>query len=502
MSGAVVDGRRDDAIGRRGGPLTGWTLRRKLVASILALFVVITLVTSAATALLLERSLEEDLDARVVNTAVRALRPGPDSPVDGPGRRQGLGGDFLLLATDDAAVTANVVFTQAGAETALSTQQVAALASASLGDRPATVDLGDGLGRYRLVAVRRGSAVVVTGLPMAPLEASIRRLRQLTLAVGLGGLVLLGLGTTWLVRSSLRPLERVAQTATRVATLPLSSGEVSLAERVPWRDTDTRTEVGQVGAALNELLDHVDVSLSARHESETRLRQFVADASHELRTPLASIRGYAELSRREREPVPNGVRHALTRIESEANRMGALVEDLLLLARLDAGRPLAREPVDLTMLLVDAMSDAQVAGPDHRWRLDLPETAVEVRGDAARLTQVIVNLLANARVHTPAGTTVTGRVAADAQGATIEVEDDGPGIDPELRPRIFARFTRGDSARHRGGGSTGLGLSIVAAVAAAHGGHVDVESRPGRTVFRLRLPSGASAGTPEALDAS
>ena len=195
----------------------------------------------------------------------------------------------------------------------------------------------------------------------------------------------------------------MAATATRVAELPLDRGEVALAERVPDADTDPRTEVGQVGAALNRMLDHVGNALEARHASETQVRQFVADASHELRTPLAAIRGYAELSRRSREPVPDEVAHVLRRVESEAQRMTALVEDLLLLARLDAGRPLAHDPVDLTMLVVDAVSDAHAAGPGHDWQLDLPDEPVVVTGDGARLHQVLANLLANARTHTPAG---------------------------------------------------------------------------------------------------
>ena len=201
---------------------------------------------------------------------------------------------------------------------------------------------------------------------------------------------------------------------------------MALAERVPASDTDPRTEVGQVGSALNELLDHVGAALTARHESELRVRQFVADASHELRTPLASIRGYAELSRREREPVPPSVTHALGRVESEATRMAVLVDDLLLLARLDAGRPLDEEQVDITRIVVDAVSDAHAAGPDHIWQLDVPEESAYVRGDPARLHQVVANLLANARTHTPAGTTVNARVQHVDGEVTVSVDGQRP----------------------------------------------------------------------------
>jgi two-component system OmpR family sensor kinase len=220
-----------------------------------------------------------------------------------------------------------------------------------------------------------------------------------------------------------------------------------------------------------------------------RVRQFVADASHELRTPLASIRGYAELTRRGREEVGPDTRHALGRIESEAGRMTLLVEDLLLLARLDAGRPLQFEQTDLIPLVVDTISDARAAGMDHNWRLDLPDEPALVSGDAARLQQVLINLLGNARKHTEPGTTVTARVQRRGPWMCVDVEDNGQGIPDDLLPHVFERFARGDSSRSRASGSTGLGLAIVQAVATAHGGAVTVDSVPGRTVFTVHLPA-------------
>jgi two-component system OmpR family sensor kinase len=279
----------------------------------------------------------------------------------------------------------------------------------------------------------------------------------------------------------------MAGTARAVAELPLHEGEVDLGLRVPDKDTDTRTEVGQVGAALNQMLGHVSNALQARHASETRVRRFVADASHELRTPLAAIRGYAELAGRSPEDSA-AVSHALHRVESESQRMTSLVDDLLLLARLDSGRPLADQDVDLTLLALDAVSDARVAGPDHRWRLDLPRDPVTVCGDQLRLHQVLANLLANARTHTPPGTTVVTGLRDDGDAVLVTVADNGEGIDEGLQPEIFGRFVRGDSSRSRAAGSTGLGLAIVAAVTTAHNGTVRVESRPGRTVFTVRLP--------------
>ena len=311
---------------------------------------------------------------------------------------------------------------------------------------------------------------------------------------------------------SLRPLRRVAATATKVTELPLDSGEVTLPGGVP--DTDPRTEVGQVGAAFNRMLLHVERALGRRAASEARLRRFAADASHELRTPLSAIRGYAELALRHRGPVPDDVTHALSRVQSESARMSVLVDDLLLLARLDAGRPLEREPVDLSRLAIDVTSDARVARRDHHWRLDLPSDPILVLGDEHRLHQVFANLMSNAGKHTPPGSTISvalavqdaGAVIAAADGAgmvqrgmrpqaprvELSITDDGPGILPELLPDLFERFTRADTSRARdldaAGKSTGLGLAIVDAVVAAHGGSITVTSRPGRTRFAIFLP--------------
>jgi two-component system, OmpR family, sensor kinase len=359
--------------------------------------------------------------------------------------------------------------------------------------RPHTRDIG-GIGDYRLIAVQRpDDSVLVTGLPLDEVNTTLARLGWIELVVAAIGLIVAGLASTLIVRATMRPLQRVAATAGRVAELRLDRGEVALAERVAAADTDPRTEVGQVGAALNRMLEHVASALEARQASETQLRQFLADASHELRTPLAAIRGYAELTRRSEEHVPPDVAHALSRVSSQAERMTSLVEDMLLLARLDAGRPLVREPVDVSQLVVDAVSDAHAAGPEHRWRLQLPDEAVTVTGDATRLSQVLSNLLANARVHTPPGTTVRAELTGGPSEVALRVVDDGPGIPPGLLPHVFGRFARGDSSRSRAAGSTGLGLAIAHAVVVAHGGQVGVQSVPGRTVFTVLLPMNGAA---------
>jgi two-component system OmpR family sensor kinase len=389
------------------------------------------------------------------------------------------------------------------------------LATTAPGDNPGirttTRDLSDAGGNFLLTAVSEpggDGAVYITGLPLSTLHDTLRRVALAEATVFAAVLLLAGAGGTLWVRFSLRPLRRVAATASQVAELPLDSDEVELPAGVP--DTDPATETGQVGLAFNRMLGHVQTALRRRAASEARLRRFAADASHELRTPLSAIRGYAELALRHPGDSPEQVTHALGRVLSESTRMSVLVDELLLLARLDAGRPLASEPVDMTRLVIDATSDAQVARPGHRWVLELPDDPVLVSGDEHRLHQVVANILSNAGKHTPDGATVTVRVGdtlpdddGDLAGQTVRrgvlpppprlvvsVTDNGPGIPPDLLPDLFERFTRADTSRSRttSASSTGLGLAIVDAVVAAHGGAVLVTSRPGRTSFAIALP--------------
>ncbi|MFC4505650.1 MULTISPECIES: ATP-binding protein [Streptomyces] len=374
----------------------------------------------------------------------------------------------------------------------LSETQKRALGSVAQDEKQHTVDI-PGLGTYRVTYIHGNNGDYYVGIPTSDVDGTISTLIIVEISLTLAGLIAAGLAGTVMVSVATRPLRRVAATATRVSELPLHTGEVNLSERVPEAECDPHTEVGQVGAALNRMLNHVHGALHARQESEMRVRQFVADASHELRTPLASIRGYAELTRRGREDVGPDTKHALGRIESEAGRMTFLVEDLLLLARLDAGRPLQFEQTDLVPLVIDTISDARAAGREHVWRLELPDEPALVSADSARLQQVLVNLLANARTHTPPGTTVTARVQRRGPWLCVDVQDNGQGIPPDLLPHVFERFARGDSARSRTTGSTGLGLAIVQAVATAHGGAVTVDSVPGQTIFTVHLPALAPA---------
>ncbi len=492
-----------------------------MVATLVALLALVCLVVGLSTELALRHFLLGRLDSQLLAAGNRSAGAvgapsdtfrddGGSGDAGGSGRGStepaGDGGIAFLLAPGQAAktvgatvvdgrVSAAGVLSEGGAVQPLSATAAAVLAAVPADRRPHTESVSGA--SYRLVAAREPDGdVYVTGLPLAEVDQTLYRLAVAELALAAAALALAAFAGAAIIRVALRPLRRVASTAGRVSGLQLERGEVALAERVPDKDTDPRTEVGQVGAALNRLLGHVGAALAARQASETRVRQFVADASHELRTPLAAIRGYAELTRRSRDASSPEMSYAMERVESEAARMTTLVDDLLLLARLDSGRPLALQPVDLTRLVLDAVSDASAAGPDHRWRLDLPEEPVTVEGDPDRLHQVLANLLANARTHTPAGTTVTASLAAPGQGdVVLAVLDDGPGIPAELLPHVFERFARGDKSRSRFAGSSGLGLAIVTSVVTAHGGAVDVTSRPGQTAFLVRLPATAAAPT-------
>ncbi|MEZ0446659.1 sensor histidine kinase [Cellulomonas sp. ICMP 17802] len=490
-----------------------WTLRRRLVVVVVALVAVVAGAMGTLSTLALQSSLLTQLDEKLSAANARAAdftrqggqAGGPDAtftpPANGTGNfRPGQDAGTVNVEQPAGVDPADLTLFQAGyiaddgTPTALTEAQITQLLAVPTDGHPVSVDV-TGLGAFRAVASVSGDGTTnVTALPTATVTSTVTTFVVVELVVAALALLAAAAVAVVLVRRELRPLDRVVGTANRVARLPLDRGEVVLADRVPARDTDPATEVGQVGAALNQLLGHVEQALASRHESESQVRQFVADASHELRTPLASIRGYAELVRRSPEEMPVGALQAMARVESESQRMTALLEDMLLLARLDAGRPLASEPVDLTVLAIDAVTDAHAAGPDHDWQLDLPEPEndsdadVLVVGDDHRLRQVMANLLSNARLHTPADTTVTVRVRRAGPSVVVQVADDGPGIPPALRESLFQRFTRGDASRNSATGSTGLGLAIVHAVVTAHGGTITVDSGPG-TTFTVTLPA-------------
>jgi two-component system OmpR family sensor kinase len=479
------------------------SLTGRLVVTAVGLVALVSLLIGAATTAAIHSYLTDRLDTEVQQSHFRAVgaltRGRPFEPPHGDDRPdienafgQGPGTLTAYLTTTGSA--GDVVTSSGLRPRPVSTSVLEILGEVPADDRPHILDL-PALGRYRLLATDLESVTVVTGLPTAEVDNTVGSLVGWEVLFTVLGVLAAGGAAAVVVRRQLRPLRDVARTAHEVAALPLATGEIGMTARVPDRLTDESTEVGQVGSALNTLLGHVEEALDARHRSEQQVRQFVADASHELRTPLATIQGYAELTRRTSSPDPEVLRRAMGKVEAEASRMSSLVEDLLLLARLDAGRPLDRAEVDLTKMALESVGDARVVAPEHRWALDLTDEPVTVTGDEQRLHQVLTNLLGNARRHTPAGTTVTVGVHPDGagEGAVVTVHDDGPGIPEGLQGSVFERFTRGDTARTRENGGAGLGLSLAHAITIAHGGDLVVGSEPGYTCFTLTLPGGGAA---------
>jgi two-component system, OmpR family, sensor histidine kinase TrcS len=370
---------------------------------------------------------------------------------------------------------------------------VRAIEARSWPDGPPRTEKMGSLGSYRMDCGFAGTDTLVVGVSLNLANRIIARKNLTTTALVAGALLVTAVLTVWVVGYTLRPLRRVAATAAEVAAMPLTGDDHRISARVAPQDTDPNNEVGIVGNTLNRLLDNVDSALAHRADSDLRMRQFITDASHELRTPLAAIQGYAELTRQDSSALPPTTEYALARIEAEARRMTSLVDELLLLSRLGEGEDLQNEDVDLAELVVTAVNDAAaVAVPTHRWIKDLPDEPVWVRGDRARLHQLVSNLLNNARVHTPAGVTVTTgithhRDGPDAPYAELTVADDGPDIDAEVLPRLFERSVRADKSRTNGSGN-GLGLAIVSSIIKAHRGSVSAESGDGQTVFRVRIP--------------
>jgi two-component system OmpR family sensor kinase len=519
------------------------SLRWRIVAIVAILLTVTDAVVGVVTVVAFQGYLYGRLDDELGTASARALRAQdqlPSPPPNGADRPPSGGDpdhDFIGAPGQSAdtvvAVYRSGTFVLAGYTDARGRQhRLGSAARAVLQDVPrdgtaVTRTLGT-LGAYRVAATRSNGSVFITALPLGAIRSSIARLVLVVTGVGLVGVVAAAWSGAVLVRRALQPLSSVARTAAEVTTLDLDRGDAPIAVRVSSADIAASAEVGQVGTALNSLLGHVSAALAVRDRAETRVREFVADASHELRTPIATIRAYAELTARASAADPAlpaaAVRGNVDRIGAESVRMAELVEELLLLARLDSAVPVRREPVDLSAMLVESAMDARAAGPDHRWELALGDEPVVVAGDPAPLRRVVVNLLANARVHTPAGTRVVasvvgvadgagvasvagvadgagvGSVAAIADGAgspgrtggaaRLVVENDGPAIPASAVPTLFERFTRADSSRTRSDdtGTTGLGLSIVRAVVVAHGGTVEVTSDDTATRFTVTLP--------------
>ncbi|KJF24625.1 MULTISPECIES: ATP-binding protein [unclassified Rhodococcus (in: high G+C Gram-positive bacteria)] len=484
-----------------------WGLQRRLVTAMTGVMAAILLVVAIVSIISLRTSVTSLVDSQLTGSmasfshlidkylgdpetdsatgAMRGRKPLTDYAGQAPGT--------VILLMDNGIVADSAVFSDSESAP-LNAEAVTQVRNHDWADGERQNITLAGVGELRMESIaHKGNSSLIVGIS---LEAANDAVVHETLVLSV--LALLALATTVIstvlvVRHTLKPLNRVVATAKQVTELPLSVGEVSLHVRVEKSDTDPRTELGKVGEALNHLLHHVDEALSIRIAADKRVKQFVTDASHELRTPLASIQGYAELTRQDSDELPDMTEYSLARIESEAKRMGALVEDLLLLTRLDEGQSLQTSEVDLAELVVNAVNDVRVSAFLHRWVVDVPESAVMVNGDNERLYQLVANLLSNARVHTPADTTVTValRVQAgnlDERTVELTVTDNGPGIAEDILPRLFERFVRGDKGRSRKTNSTGLGLAIAASIVEAHHGTMTVESQPGRTTFCVRLP--------------
>ncbi|MFI0537754.1 ATP-binding protein [Streptomyces sp. WSLK1-3] len=520
-----------------------WPLGTRLLVRVGATLVVVCVATGVLTVLLQRAHLMGALDDRVLDSAQRALGAAsspPDSEDDPAARTmtgQPAGTLSARLNGKGAVVSATVVVLDVPAQNAhawntgtqntgtqntgtqntgtqntgtqsLGTDQRTALAGIRADGAMHTRTV-PGLGTYRVTVLVDGDVRVLAGLPVDEVQDMIRTLVAIEAGVAAAGLAVAGGVCAVVVRRQLRPLGRVAATAAEVCRAPLDPGEVTGLPRVAARDTDPGTEAGQVGAALNRLLDQVESSLAERRRgeermrsSEERMRRFLADASHELRTPLASIAGYAELMNRGTDRVEPLL--AWRRVSAESARMTGLVEDLLLLARLDEDRPVDSREVDVTALVAEAVWQARMAADSHDWQLELSlDEPALVAGDESRLHRVVAGLLSNARMHTPAGTRVTAAVESTAEHCVIRVRDNGPGIPATLLPTVFERFTRADTSRSRtrtdadsaglaspgSPGGSGLGLAVAAAVTRAHGGRIRVDSVPGRTEFTIDLPA-------------
>jgi two-component system OmpR family sensor kinase len=464
------------------------SLRARLLAVTAVLAVVGLVVANVATYAALRSFLTDRVDRSLAVSAdilkhSHSFRPGLD-----PGTAQQLAslapGVFILVRTEDGDVIGPAVLRRAGEK--VTYPKLPDRLPSGDSDGVATFTVGATKGgtefRTRVEQLRYGGLLVVAQ-PLDEVAATLHRLFLIELLVSIAVVAaIVGLGL-WLVRVGLRPLRRIEETAGAIA-----AGDLS--RRI--EDANPRTEVGRLGATLNTMLGQIEEAFAERTASEQRLRRFIADASHELRTPLSAVLAYAELFDRGARDRPDDLERAMAGIERESLRMGVLVDDLLLLARLDQGRPLQREPVDVAELAAEAVDAARALEPARPLELVAPDELVVV-GDQARLRQVLDNLLANVRAHTPPGAGVTVRVAQRDGRAVIEIADEGPGLTEEQAARVFERFYRADPSRSRDGGGSGLGLAIVSAIAAAHGGSATVDSRVGRgTTVRIDLPLASS----------
>ena len=480
-------------------------LRTKLVVAVLVLLAAICATVGIISHLAMNNYLTVQVDRNLHEVASRAFGPnGPPpklpagatdnpqlstvepNPLDTRGQRPGT---LRVLFQPGVASSSSVVQAD-GTTVALTAADLAKVQTIQPTGQASEMTLSTGT--YRLLSLPTNVPVggeLVTGFPTTERDSILNSLAWITVSVSLAGLALIGFVGTMIVRRSLRPLDELSAVATTVATLPLDSGEAAIKVRIPPMATAPGTEIGDVGIAFNNMLDHLTRAFAARHAGEVKVRQFVADASHELRTPLTSIRGYTELVLLSEKLTPSGT-SALRRVDSESRRMSALVEDLLLLARLDEGQRGEPESVDLTDLLMETTQDSKVGAPGHSFSLHLPEEPVLVIAVESEVRQILINLLSNASKHTAAGTHISVSLTSHDGLAELSIEDNGGGIPEEFLDQLFTRFSRADPARTgvNGDNSSGLGLAIVEALTQANQGTIAVESSTGKTRFAITLP--------------
>ncbi|MFA4965674.1 MAG: HAMP domain-containing sensor histidine kinase [Thermoleophilia bacterium] len=476
------------------------SLRTRLLLALLGLVAAGLLVAGAATYSSLRSFLVDRVDQQLreaLQPAAIALGGGPG--VGGPGGSNLPPGTYAQLR-DGAGTVLNTVSFTYGAGDYPAPVLPDPLPSGSAGSRDddgrgavfTAESTAGGAGGFRVLVERPPSLqrTLIVAIPLTETHQTLTRLLGIEALVS--GLVLVGLAVAaWLlIKRDLRPLESMAVTADAIA-----AGDLS--QRV--EPAEPRTEVGRLGLSLNTMLARIEEAFAERAATEEKLRRFLADASHELRTPLTSIRGYAELFHRGAKDDPDDLATAMRRIEEEGRRMGVMVDELLLLARLGEGRRPERAPVDLARVVADAVGDARAADPSRPIALEAPAELL-VTGDDLQLRQVVANLFGNARQHTPAGSPVRVRLRAEAEGpggagaAVLEVADEGPGLAPEAAGKVFEPFYRADGSRARQSGGAGLGLAIVAAIVEAHGGSVALRTQAGDgATFSVRLPLAAAA---------
>jgi two-component system OmpR family sensor kinase len=488
-------------------PFTNWSLLNRLTLGVVLLSSMGFVASDIAAQTLLRSYLTHQMDDELISVSGGSLprvdRAGIAHEADeGEGERNREGESRstapvapapLQRVPTSTSVTligpAGVVLGQIGGDlnsTEISTylKGITAEKVSEYGDRPFTIEAPGADFRVIARALPSGLGTFVVAQTFEYIDRTLRRLQGLFILIGLAMIFLIAFASRKVIKVGLRPLATVEATAERIA-------EGDLTARLP--DVKPNTEVGRLVNTLNTMLGRIEESFAARVESESKLRRFVADASHELRTPITAIRGFAELHRQGAVTGDANTKELIGRIEGESKRMGSLVEDLLLLARLDQSREMKTEPVNLSKLVADAVASARAAGPNHKVNFDEPVEEIYALGDNDRIHQVVANLLANSRTHTPSGTTIDVSIVQSEDGVRIRIADNGPGLSKQDQERIFERFYRADSSRVRQDGEgTGLGLSIVDAVMRAHAGQVSVESELGKgAAFTLFFPLSA-----------